>query len=276
MNELTILISSCEKYSDLWDANLHFLEQNWPDRAEETLLVTDAPTDRCYPHVEILCAGVDKEFTERLAAALEQVKTPYLLFLLDDYFLTEKIDQEKLHQSVRFAAREKIDYIRLYPASRHYLHREGAKPFPEDPGFYLRDLREGEYKISLYPGIWKTEFMRRTLDRRLNAWQYEVSLTERAKELDAVCVISNHRELPFLDVIRKGKLLHKAQRTLRNCGVELPNRELMPRYAEMKIQLRTFLRHWLPRSIFLAGKKLGLKTGKSFYSPVQSENKPQS
>ena len=39
MNEdLSVIISTCDKFSDLWDANIQLLNQNWADRNAETFL----------------------------------------------------------------------------------------------------------------------------------------------------------------------------------------------------------------------------------------------
>ena len=42
---ITCLIFSCDKFSDLWDANLKLFRENWPERDFETFIVTDKPTE---------------------------------------------------------------------------------------------------------------------------------------------------------------------------------------------------------------------------------------
>lgn len=46
---MTMLILSCDKFSDLWDGHIKLLEKNWPDRDMDTIIVTDAPSHRDYP-----------------------------------------------------------------------------------------------------------------------------------------------------------------------------------------------------------------------------------
>ena len=91
-NSFDIIISTCDKFSDLWDANILLLEKNWKCRNGQTFLVTDAPTEKSYENVQIITAGEGTEITQRLAAAIEKVQTKYILFTLDDYFLTEPIE----------------------------------------------------------------------------------------------------------------------------------------------------------------------------------------
>lgn len=266
-NQFDVIISTCDLYSDLWDANLLLLEQNWPGRPGSTFLVTDRPTNRVYPNVTLLAAGEGKEITERLAAALEQIHTDYVLLTLEDYFLTEPIYTEKIVKAIGYMEAENIDYLRLYPATKHYLRREGALSSDRFPGFYLRNMAEGDYKISLYPGLWRTSFMRNTVSEKMNAWQYEIALTDMARQLNARCSISNNREFPFLDVIRKGKVLRKAHRYFQKNPIYSSDRKVMKAKDEFLIQFRTVLRHWLPKPLFFMMKRVMTKCGIQFMSP---------
>lgn len=264
-----VIISTCNKFSDLWEAHVLLLNQNWAERGEHTYLVTDTPTSRSFPQVEIFAAGEGTEITTRLAGVLEKVTAKYILFTLDDYFLTQPIDNSLIQKSLAFMEKENIDYVRLYPARMKNIRREKATPFAEHPGYYLRDLSSGTYKISLYPGLWRTEFMRKTLAESMNAWQYEVALTPMARAMDARCVISNHREFPFLDVIRKGKVLRKADRYFKKNPIYKSERPVLTRREEYKLKIRVWLHYGLPTPLLKLLKKLMIKMGMNFFSPVE-------
>ena len=100
-NNISIIISTCDKFSDLWDAHILLLNQNWADRNVETFLVTDKPTDRTFENVTVVAAGEGTEITERLRAVMPLIKTEYVLFTLDDYFLTEKISTQALNEDIQ-------------------------------------------------------------------------------------------------------------------------------------------------------------------------------
>lgn len=264
-----VIISTCGKFSDLWDAYTLLLGQNWAQRGSKTYLVTDDPTDRSFEGVTVVSAGEGTEITQRLAKALESVTAKYILFTLDDYFLTEPINNGKILDTLAFMEAESIDYVRLYPAKKKNLHREHAVPFADHEGYYLRDLSEGTYKISLYPGLWRTDFMRKTLGEVMNAWQYEVALTPMARELGARCVISNHCEFPFLDVIRKGKVLRKAHKYFQKNPIYQSDRPVLSRRVEMKLKFRVWLHYGLPTPILKLLKRIMMKLGVKFFSPVE-------
>ncbi len=263
-----IIISTCDKFSDLWEANVALLNQNWPDRNAPTYLVTDDPTDKAFPGVEVVCAGAGREITDRLRTALERIRAEYVILTLDDYFFTRRIDQKKIDRALRFMREQAVDYIQLYPQPKGFLRRDGARESAQYPGIYMVDLSEGNYKVVLTPGIWRTDFMRKTLTGSMNAWQYEVSLTPRARHLGAKCATSNCGELPYLDVIRKGKLLRKAHRYFQKNPIYRSQREVMKWKDECILQIRTQLRFWLPKWMFRLIKKLMIRAGHTFYSPL--------
>ena len=263
-----VIISTCNKFSDLWDAHVMLLNQNWKSRGK-TYLVTDDATDRRFEGVEVVCAGEGAEITKRLECALKKVSGKYVLFTLDDYFLTEPIDTDGLNAVIRVMEEENLDYVRLYAATESALRKEDAMEITNHPGFYLRNLDKGNYKISLYPGIWRTDFMRATLCESMNAWQYEVSLTPMARQLNARCAISNHQEFPFLDVVRKGKILRKANRYFQKNPIYHSQREVLSVPEELKFRLRAYLHYQLPKPVMNLLKRILRKFGVNFYSPVR-------
>ena len=139
-DKVTCLIFSCDKFSDLWDGNLKLFRQNWPDRDFKTYIVTDKPTGRKFPDVEIIAAGADVEWSDRLRFALNFVKTDYVFVTLDDYFLIKKVDntrmehlielmihnaEEALSEACRECGVEVTDYT-VAPVFMDESHAKGA------------------------------------------------------------------------------------------------------------------------------------------------------
>ena len=137
-------------------------------------------------------------------------------------------------------------------------------------------FRAGQVFSWLHKGVRSYEEMtnlpqvlRQTLEETRNAWQYEVALTEMAHQLSAHCAVSCHGEFPFLDVIRKGKVLRKADRYFRRNPIYRSNREVMGFWAEWMLTARMWLKRVLPKSVFNLLKKVLIKCGMTFYSPVK-------
>ena len=89
--KLTLAISSCEKFSDLWENHIEILNESWPDREIDTFLITDRETNRRFDNIEVISAGEGKEYPQRMAEVIQHIKTEYVLITLDDYFPIKKI-----------------------------------------------------------------------------------------------------------------------------------------------------------------------------------------
>lgn len=268
-NNFSVIISTCDNFSDLWEANVKLLNENWKDRNAETFLVTDCPREADLQEVSLICAGEGTEITQRLKYALENVKTKYILFTLDDYFLTKSIDNSVILKDIQMMEDNNLDYLCLFKVSINSLRREKAQKIKNHKKCYVRNCFEGDYKVILYPGLWRTDFMKKTVEETLNAWQYEVALTGMARDLNAKCAVSNNNEFPFLDVIRKGKILRKANRYFKKNPIYSSDREIMKATDEAKITIKTFLRNWLPKGLFKSIKRFMIKRGHTYYSPIE-------
>lgn len=256
---ITMLISSCDAYSDLWDGHVELLNRNWPDRDFRVLLVTDKPTDKAYEGVEIVAAGADTEMPQRIACALEHVDTPYVLLTLDDYYPVNCVCDERIDSLLEQIEELGIDYLRLFKRPRPKREISGHE------GLYWVDL-DGNYRVNLYAGIWRAEFLKATVGEKLNAWQYEVSLTGKAREYGAVCAASLGGEFETLDVVRKGKILHRAARYFRTDPVYQGDRGLCPLSHEAQIAVRTCMTEHLPKGVIDVMKHVMTKFGFKFYS----------
>ena len=138
-----------------------------------------------------------------------------------------------------------------------------------EPEIFLLDNYAGDYIVSLYAGIWRKDFMEKTLTKTLNAWQYEVALTNMARQLNARCADSRRGEFPILDVIRKGKVLTKARKYFDENPIYKGAREDMRAKDEWMLEFRTWLREWLPKPLFNLSKAIMRRRGYKFYSDNQ-------
>lgn len=266
MNKRTaILILSCDRFADLWEGQIRLLEENWFDREADTYIVCEGTEERHIPGVQILRAGEGTEWSERLGYALEQIQAEYVFITLDDYYLIQKVENRGIQELMDMMESEKIDYVRLF--SRPKRARR------EEIGGYRKIHRidiSCDYSVNLYPGIWKKEFLASTIRKTMNAWQYEVFLHKRAEEYGARCAVSLRNEYRILDVVRKGKILHKAATYFRkHPGIYSGDREIISRKDEIKLTIQQqFARH-LPLPVKNAVKRFMTKRGRRYYSDMK-------
>lgn len=259
----TLLIHSCDKFSDLWDAHVKLLNKNWPDRNCPTYILTDSCNERTFRNVEILSAGDKKEITERIKYALNHIDTEYILVTLDDYFPTTPIETHRIERLLDIMDKEGYDYLRLY-----HLPKGGLSVSNENEVYNL--ALDGDYRVNLYVGIWRKDFMAKTLgDKELNAWEFEVTLTENARRANGKCAVSLGGEFPILDVVRKGRILPKAAKYLKRNDLYHGNRPNMPLLAYYKLGVKEYgsrLLSQLPNPLYQIIKRACVALGMKSFS----------
>lgn len=256
--KLTMLISSCENYSDLWDNHVKLLNDSWKNRTIRAMIVSDKPHNGTYGNVDVFCAGENLEMPQRIKSALHEVDTEFVLLTLDDYYPIKKVYDDKLIHAIECMQKFDLDYLRFWP----YPHEK--KLVNGEKNFFWIEL-EGNYKVNVYPAIWRRSFLEQTLKDDLNAWNYEVSLTQIAKALNAKCAYSKNDEFVILDVIRKGKILHKAKRYLDKRGMYL-SREVISYGQEFKLAFMYYAKEIFPKPLLRFVKKQLVKRGHKFIS----------
>lgn len=260
-NNLTMFIHSCDKFSDLWDGHVKLLEENWGDRNIPTYILTDKENERNYENVTVISAGEGKELSERTAEGLKYVETEYVFVTLDDYFLIEPVSSEEIGKLLDMMETEKIDYIRLF-----YRPKPSRKDKIKGRKNMYRVNINNVYAVNMYAGIWRKSFLESTIREPKNAWQYEVSLSRCAREYGANCIMSNNKEFVILDVVRKGKILHKANRYFKKHDVYRGDRPLMSWKSETALNLKTGFLRALPRPVLKKLRSIMAKRGHHFYS----------
>lgn len=260
-DKMTMLILSCDKFSDLWDGHVELLDKNWPDRDMDTYIVTDCNTEKTYKNVKIISAGKEKEWSERLKFALKYVNTEYVFITLDDYFLTQKVINRKIKCLIELMQEKNIDYMRLFLRPKCPKSAE----MRDYKNIYWINTND-RYSVNLYAGIWKKRFLENTVRKPKNAWQFEVALPKIATEVGAKCAMSNNKEFVILDVVRKGKLLHKATRYFKKHGVYYGNRPVISRWYEIKLGIRTWGVRLMPKCVTDFVRSIMIKLGHHYYS----------
>lgn len=261
MNEnFSVLISSCDKFSDLWKEHTRLYRENWQGESVRTYLVTDKETDMIFADVEIIVAPSEYDFPMRIKYALQYIDTPYVLLTLDDYFTIAPVKRDDLFYLSNRAEKENIDYLMLYDR-----RKDDPKKFKELDILEQIDLNK-KYAVTLYPAIWNKEFLSKTVKDDLSPWLYEVSLTKTALEKGANCFFSPAGTFRILDVVRKGKVLHKADRYFKKHGIDIGDRPPISYLTEIKLAIIDRLDWYAPKWFVSLLKKVGRKFGMEFYS----------
>ena len=202
----------------------------------------------------------EKNFPARIKTALDTIDSSYVLITLDDYFLIDSVSNKKIAYLIERMKKEDIQYLSLY--NRRVTKKKKYYPIQQ---LFPIDLSK-KYAITLYPAIWNVEFMKKTIKEDTTPWLYEVSLTKTAQEENAKCSASLAGIYNILDVVRKGKILHKAKRYFKKNNIEIGDRPTISYITELKLLILDIISWYMPRRLFKIIKKIAKKRGMTFFS----------
>jgi hypothetical protein len=249
MESVSVLINSCDKYSDLWLPFFHIFFQQWPDCPYPVYLGSN---QKAYedPRIQTLCIGDDVTWATSTRRMLERLDRPYVLMLLDDFLLIRRVDSRAVERLVAIAEEEKLDCLRLRPFP------PPSRPVPGYPG--LGEIQRGEmYRISTQAAIWKVEALYSLLKPDFDIWRMESigSLLSDRMKLKIWSVYA-----PVLDYrhgVEKGRWLEGGLRICREAGipVDIETRpvireaELREERKKQESSLKETLIRCLPKSL---------------------------
>lgn len=179
-----ILVSSCDAYSDVWDLLFESLLVQWPNRPYPVLLCTESKTYD-YKSMGIITLPMNelekkKEWGGRLKAHLHKMTSEYVLFLLDDFILTDKVNNAQLDVCMTWLDRHQdISVFYFWPINqgKHYI------PDSRFPGFAEIGI-DSDYRFNCQAAIWRRTDLIECLRDFENPWQWELYGTERSRRLN--------------------------------------------------------------------------------------------
>ncbi len=173
----TVVVNSCDAYSDLWTPFFEILSRNWAMPYPVVLNTEHKDFEWRGLDLKILHTAADTSWTARLRGVLERIDTPYVLLLLDDFFMTGPVDQARIEQCIAAMDNDQtIACFSFYPTT-------GNADASAYSGFEKRP-RTGLYRFNAQAGLWRRERLIAFLQADEDAWEWENEGNRRSFGLD--------------------------------------------------------------------------------------------
>ena len=182
--DCTVLVTSCDAYRDVEGPFLALFRRYWPDCPFE--LVVNGETGAVEGFDRAVLSGRGKSWSQMLVEALDAVYTPYVLMLMNDYYLSSPVDTGLFLR--RLAEAKSLDALNY-------------RLCPDPP----RAVKNTAYSVSCKAGIWNRQFLRDLAAKTKSAWEFERYGSYMFDESDPrPLLVTERQEFPFLDVVHKG------------------------------------------------------------------------
>ncbi|MDR0397222.1 MAG: hypothetical protein LBH66_07970 [Oscillospiraceae bacterium] len=166
----TLYVSSCDSYSDLWEGFFFFLNKRWPDCPFPIVLVSESKTFGA-DGMDIRCPRLNRTdrkipWGDLQLRALDTIDSPYILFMLEDFFISRGVDGDMIRQCLDWMdADSGIGKFMLRPARAERGVECGFTPF--------RQSLKLDWCVNAQAAIWRTDLFRRAITPHISVWDWE-------------------------------------------------------------------------------------------------------
>jgi len=175
----SIIISSCDKYSDLWLPLGNLYKKYWRNCNNNIYLLTESLNFKEVTKldVNIKTINVNSKFWSKMLKSTlksKKIKNKNILFVLDDFFLQSKVNNKIINHYFDQFIKSKMQMLRLV-----------ARPGPQKKNKFIYNIgkftNREDYVISTQAAFWKKSTLIKILNDKENAWQFEINGNKRIR-----------------------------------------------------------------------------------------------
>lgn len=209
--KISILVSSCDKYSDLWGIFSYYFKKNWKDCSLDKYIISNfsnnSPKD--FKNIRV---GNDKSWSNNLILSLKKISTPYVLILLDDVFIKNKVDNSLFEKICIEFINTNGNYLKFlsHPKSNYKTDSKFFNYLPENT----------LYRSTAVFALWKKSTILRLLNPDENAWEFEENGSIRSDKYNGFFTV-NKNFFSYIHGVVRGKFLYSAYLYIRKNDPEL-------------------------------------------------------
>lgn len=252
--DITILISSCDKYSDLWKPFFHFFYESWPSLKTYNnhipiLFLTNKETVQDSRLTPVLFPN-EASWSDNMLQALERVKTNYVMIVLEDYIFHKPVNEKRLQKVLNGMREVDAAYMQVSADDKRYT---SAQWHPHVAGVRYAGKHE-PWRTSLQLCVWNTEDLKWLLKSGEGIWIFEITSSQRSEGMRKPFLkIVENEPMSYLNASQEGYLNASVMRWIKDHGSDITATKL-PVNEDHKIKLgfRNFLRsiywNYLPSS----------------------------
>ena len=182
-NNVSIVVSSCDLFEDCWAPFIHSMRKYWPDCEWPVYVISNHKAIDGPEGFSFIKVGEDLKFASNLKRALDNIRTDYIIYLQEDFFLDRRVDNEAIKEHVAYCMRNGVDYMRL--GFKFMNGRVVDKIYAENN---ITDA----YSLCLQAAIWKRETLYGLLLDNWSGWDFEYKIRQY--------VMDNHICLKILEL----------------------------------------------------------------------------
>lgn len=177
MKEISVVLCTCDAYSDLWDGFFYLFRKYWPDFQGEIILNTETKEYSC-DNLKIIPLKLKENesiaWSNMLFKALSMCKSEQILLVLDDFFFVDYVNTKRFEETRLYMQNHKE-----VKSITYFYEMGGTNRSAGLPGFVYRK-HFTPYKMTAHLTLYDRDFLKSILRDGENAWEFEVNGTVRS------------------------------------------------------------------------------------------------
>jgi len=236
-NNCAIVVSSCDAYADAWNPFFTLFFRYWPNCPFRIILISNGLK---YKDARIETYKIEKDlgWSGNLIEIMKNIGEDYVIFLQEDYFLKNKVNNEKIFAALKLMAENNTAYLRLYPCPGPDL------PFAGNSEIGLIS-RDAVYRNSTQAAIWDKKIFLSILKNGETGWDFETKGgLERAKQINRPFLSFKKPVIDYLcTAIVKGKYIRAAIKLCKKEGIKLNFNKI--KKQGLLLELKYEIKKWI-------------------------------
>lgn len=230
-HSLALIVTSCDKYSDMWYIMFDMLFKHWPDCPYQVYLISNRKKFD-HPRVTTLLSGDDTDWSSSIRRAIAPLAHDYYMFLMDDAFINQGVDTNWISNTFEWGVNKNFSFMRMRP---------NPPPARWDHGEYGTINAEDAYRVSIFSTIWKASVFNEILTDGESAWEFETCGTLRSKHYDGFYA-ANFSPFPCIHGVERGVWIRPSARMIESLGykIDYEKRPLMGFKDALLLRYRLF------------------------------------
>lgn len=234
--DVAVVVSSCDAFSDCWAPFVYSLEKYASNCPYPIYIVSNLKTEAISDKVldiHFLQIGEDEKWGTNLHKALSLINADYVLYLQEDYFLSDFVSWNDIKNHINYCIQNSVDYLRLtFP----FL------PGKEIDNNYVKNDLSQAYSVCLQAALWKKKTLEQLCVKGWSGWDFEknvVALIRKLLPQFSYLGLKNSAlgQIRYVKgtAVRKGKWTHPGYSFLRKNGFAhlLKNRAKEPLWWQL-------------------------------------------
>jgi hypothetical protein len=167
--DLTIVVNTCDDYSDVLDIFFHAFKNYWPNCPYPVVINAESNAYHYIAgvHNHRSLAGAD-DWGDRLLSTLRSINTDFVLMLYDDFILDAPVSNERIEAALQLLRSQAQVVVT-------YLINTSLPLEPSISGGAFIPLMDGaDYCLNSAPGIWKKKALMGYTFMGDTPWAWEV------------------------------------------------------------------------------------------------------